>query len=100
MLDTEYAESVMMTESDPHSYRGGPGWYPPNDVAPERHPQPAPDGLGWWTARFLTLMGIVATADREAESTKQAMKVVMAGYLVLLVGFGALLAYAVVKRIL
>ena len=45
-------------------------------------------------------MGIVATADREAESTKQAMKVVMAGYLVLLVGFGALLAYAVVKSIL
>lgn len=44
-------------------------------------------------------MGIVATADRQAESTKQAMKVVIAGYLVLLVGFGAILAYAVINSI-
>jgi hypothetical protein len=99
VLDTEVVESVTMTEPDPNSYRPVPGWYPPSDAAPERHPQSTPDGLGWWTSRLLTLMGIVATADRQAESTKQAMKVVIAGYLVLLVGFGAILAYAVINSI-
>lgn len=95
---TQGAESVTMTEPNSNGhYQPGPREYPPIDAAPEHCLGSTPDGLGWWTSTLLTLMGIEATADRQSESTTQAMKIVMAAGLVLLVVFGAMMAYAVLK---